>query len=182
MLEEASADAPSPRAATITIGYAFQPIGMVLMMGGCCFGAISGSVLPASDQPIDHWAEFFSPGQAFGAAMTIGTLTTGIGGLALVAVGIGLQGEHPKSGWAGLVVTGAMTVIYALVTAVLFWRTQSGIASISAGVFTVGSLVLLCLAAHAARVLKLNPPPADRSKVTDEELQEMRDRRRRRYE
>ncbi len=179
MPEDTPVEPPSPRASAISVGYAFQSIGLVLMMGACCFGALSGSILPTNDQPMDPWAEFFSPEVVIGAALTIGTLTSGIGGVALFAVGIGLQGEHPQSGRVGVAVTVTMTLIYAAVAATLLWRTQLSVASIAAVVFVVGSLILLSLAAHSARVLKLHPPPEDRSTVTEEQLEEMRDRRRR---
>ena len=182
MPEDTPAEPPSPRASAISVGYAFQPIGLVLMMGACCFGALSGSILPKNDPPIDPWAEFSSLEVLIGAALTIGTLTSGIGGVALLAVGIGLQGEHPQSGRVGVAVTTTMTLIYVMVAATLLWRTQLSVASITAVVFVVCSVILLSLAAHSARVLKLHPPPADRSAVTEEQLEEMRDRRRRRHE
>lgn len=171
--------ASSPRAFAIGTGSVFQTVGSVFLLGSCCFWSLSGRVVARASQPAAHWGEYLTGDRLPAAVLMIGVVTTLIGGIGLVGVGIGLTGERPGSGRAGLLLTAVMGIIYSAATVLLALYGDSWLQCLPAAAFTAGTLVLFLLAAHSASVLSRFPPPPNQNVVTDEQLQADRERRRR---
>lgn len=93
---------------------------------------------------------------------------TFLGGLALVAFGIGIQGEKYGSAFWGAISAGALVLLW-LVCASIWglaagaWL-RAGLALLLAGL----NAMLMLLAAYSARTLRLFPPPPDESVVSGE--------------
>lgn len=170
--------APSPRDPVIAIGYALQTLSMFFMGGACCLGFFSNHLLPGFSQAS---GDILSGEHLAASALAISTLTTAIVGMGLLGVGIGLQGEHPGSGRMGVMVTAVVGLVYGVATIILAYETGASGGTFMTGILTLIMFVLLTLCAHAARLLKAYPPPADRSVVTDEFIREYKDERRRRH-
>lgn len=168
---------PSPRAFASATGTVFQTVGAVFLLGSCCFWSFSGSLVPRASTRVERWIEFLSPEHAPLAALGVGLLTTFVGGVALVAMGVGLTGERRYSGAAASAVALIMTVMYAALSGVLLLAVGSMVTSIVAAVFAIVCGVLFLLAAHSASVLRRFPPPADQAKATEAFLEEQRRQR-----
>jgi hypothetical protein len=108
----------------------------------------------------------------------VNIVTTFLGGFGLLASGLGLQGEHPRSGLAGMAASGVLTIGW-IGTAVAYgaWAQLWGAAAI-AGAVGVGALGLFLLAGNSARILREHPPDANRNVVTDEFIEAQRQKRR----
>ena len=108
----------------------------------------------------------------------IGTVATFVCGFGLFAAGLGLQGEHPRSGVAGMVVSGVLLAVWAACLLTLLLAGGTLIQGILAAGMGLLATVLFLLAGNSARVLRLHPPPADLNVVTDEFLEARRRERR----
>jgi len=99
-----------------------------------------------------------------------------VGGIALLAVGAGLQAERPASGRHAMIVTGAMTATYLCIAGVLLFKSGAPIAAATAGILGVLSLLLFMLAGHSAAVLRAHPP-RDNGTLARDLDRELTDRR-----
>lgn len=161
--EVAGANEPSPRAFATTTGFVFQIVSVGFLLGSCCAGALAGWTAERASDPGSRWIDFLASEQRATALGVIILLTTMIGGIGLLTAGIGLQGEHPKSGRLAMIVTGAMTVVLFGLGVVLYIETGSWLRVVVP--FGAGAVcaVLFLLAGHSAAILKAYPPPADRN-------------------
>lgn len=176
--DDAGSSPDSPRAHVIATGHIFFSVGLVFLLGACCFWGFSSHVVRPADEPAARWADYFSGDRLPAAMLTIGVATTLIGGFGLVAVGVGLQGERPSSGPVAVVLTALMAIVYWGTCAVLIVKTGSWSYALTPAVFALASTVLFAVAVHCAAVLRRFPPPPDQNVVTDEFLEEYRKRRR----
>lgn len=168
---------PSPRAFASATGTIFQTVGALFLLGSCCFWSFSGTVVPRTADHIQRWTQFLSAKHAPLAALGVGMLTTFVGGIALVAMGVGLTGERRHSGTVATIVALVMTLIYGALSGVLLLAVGSVAASIVAAVFAFVCGVLFLLAAQSASVLRRFPPPPDQGKATAAFLDEERRKR-----
>ena len=167
--KEPDADSsPAPRASVIAIGYLFQSIGLVLLLGAFCFWPFSSRFVTPAEAPPQRWTEYLLGDRAAAALFTIGLATTFIGGIGLVAVGVGLQGERRSSGRAAMAVTAAMAASYWVSGGLLIVKTGSWLHALTATAFATLATLLLVSAAHCAAVLRRFPPPSDQNVVSDE--------------
>lgn len=170
-------ETPSPRAFAIGTGVWCQTVGMVLLLGGCCLWGLSDRITTRASEPAPQWTDFLF-NESFPAAIwTLGLATTFVGGLALVAVGVGLQGERAGSGRVAMVVTALMTLIYLALAVALAAGAESWYAALAPGLLAVVTGVLFLLSGNSAATLRRFPPPPDQSKATAEFLEEHRRRR-----
>jgi hypothetical protein len=130
-------------------------------------------IKPSSHTP-NSWVAHLRGDQWLAALLTLDAVVTVVGGLALVAAGIGLYGERPGSAKLAMAVSGGL--------AVASW-TSSAIMLLKGGIWglaLVGAIlgavcaVLFLLGAHSAAVLHKFPPPADRAEATEEFLRQYR--------
>jgi hypothetical protein len=164
----------SPRAHCVAAGLLFQSIGSILLFGSCCLWSMSGLIEPKVDEPPGQWLGLLWGEHRTTALLTLNMITSFVGGMALLAAGVGLTGEKRLSGRLAMVIAGLMTLLYvgsAIAFAVLDGRWG---AMILAGVLGVVCGGLFLAAAHCAAILKRHPPPADQNVVTDEFLERYR--------
>lgn len=109
--------------------------------------------------------------------MAILLLVSLVGGLGLLAVGLGLQGERSGSGSAAMIVSALMAACY-IVVAVIY-LVALGRVLVALALFGLGLLgvLLFMVAGHSAAILKKFPPPADLNVATPEILEEFRQKR-----
>jgi hypothetical protein len=167
----------NPRATAVAAGYLFASIGLVFSFGACCFWSLSSRIVEPAHAPPTHWLEYFSGERLPAAVLTIGVVSTLVGGFGLVGVGVGLQGEKPGSGTAASVLTGALACIYGACTTALIVRGDVWLQAIVPLVFALLATAMFALALHAAAVLRRYPPPKDQHAVTDDMLKSMHRRR-----
>jgi hypothetical protein len=170
-----SAD-PNPRAFAIGTGVVLQTVGTILALGSCCLWSTSSLYMRPAGAPADRWRDFFFA-DPVAAGWTVGVLTSFVGGIGLIAAGVGLQGERPGSGRFAMGVTGGMAAVFALLAGWLIVAEKAyGLAVMPAVLAGVcGFLFALC--GHSASVLRRFPPPADLSRATPEILEEYRRKR-----
>jgi hypothetical protein len=165
MRSDSSDDSPSPRAFAQASGVVLQLVGVVLALGTCCWWTFAGLGAPA--EPVDASAvprTFAEQWRAADASRLWGMFAVCVslvGGLALAALGLGLQAEKRRSGTAA---TWVSTV------GALFWFVYFAYAlTHGAGVGRLAWCVLmfvawgLCavLSIISADELKRHPPPPD---------------------
>ncbi len=169
---------PSPRAHVISAGHVFQSVGLLFSLGACCFWAFSTHLVEPADQPASRWTEYLSGDRLPAAVLTIGVVTTLVGGIGLVAVGVGLHGERRGSGRTAVALTAVMAAIYWGAGILLIIKTASWSYSLAPALFALATTGLFTLAVHSAAVLSRFPPPPDQNVVTDEFLKDHLERRR----
>lgn len=172
-----SQPAPSPRAFAMGSGFVFQTVGGILVLASCIVGGISAWAVPKASAPLLSWMDFFRGENLPSALMTVALLTSLVGGLALLAVGLGLQGERASSGRAAMIASGLMSASYTIVAlayVVILGRVVSALF-----VFALAALaaLLFMLAGHSASILRKFPPPSDLNDATPELLEEFRQKR-----
>lgn len=165
--EKLPSSSSSPRAFAQASGLVLQLIGVILALGTCCWWSFAG----LTDERIRPTSQPDSLGDIVRAAdgsrlwSMSAVCVSFVGGLALAALGLGLQAEKRRSGAAASAVAGAGTV---------FWFVYFGYAlTHGAGVGRLLWSVLmfiawgLCavLSVISADELKRNPPPADLGKA-----------------
>lgn len=165
-LPEASTP-PSPRAFAQASGLVLQVIGVILALGTCCWWSFAGltdeRIRPTS-QP-DSLRDIVRASDGSRLWSMSAVCVSFVGGLALAALGLGLQAEKRRSGAAASAVAGM---------GALFWFAYFGYAlTYGAGIGSlVWSLLMLVawglcavLAVISADELRRNPPPADLGKA-----------------
>lgn len=165
----------NPRTFAIGTGAVLQTVGTLLALGGCCLWSTSNYFLRPADGPAARWSDFLFANPA-AAAWTIGMLTSFVGGIGLIAAGVGLQGERASSGRIAMFVSGTMTLIF---VGLVVWLVihAAYLAALTPLALAVICGFLLALSGHSASILKHFPPPEDLSRATPEILEEHRRRR-----
>lgn len=176
-LDKTPPDKPSPRAFATATGTVFQTVGTVFLLGSCCFWWFSDRLVPRVEGGIDRWTDLFTIEHAPIAALGVGALTTLVGGLAFIAVGVGLTGEKRRSGTLATFISLVMACVYWALSGVLALAVGSVATATVAAIFGAVCTVLFLLAGHSASVLKSFPPPPDQDAATDEILEEHRRKR-----
>lgn len=168
----------NPRAFVTATGFVFQTVGGVhlalgvayLLASGLFGGGTERRARPSGDDAVRrNWVA---------TATTVGTLAALAGGMALAALGVGMQGERPGTARWGMVACGLLTGI-GLTSALLFGLSGSawGRMLLAAG-HGCANGVLFLLAGHSRTILKKFPPPADQNVVDDAWLEAHAQRRR----
>ena len=173
------ADSPSPRAFAIATGFVFQSVGMMSVLGVCCFWSLTTYFVPPDAGSGTHWMENLSGERLASALVTIGVAVSLVGGMGLIGVGVGLQAEQPSSGWAAMIVTSILAMTYWVVCALFVFKVGSWSGGIVSGLFAAAITVLFALSTHSAGILRRFPPPPNQNVVTDEFLEQHRYGRRR---
>lgn len=168
---------PSPRAFAIGTGAVFQTIGLLMVLAACIAWAISAFAIKSNTQPASKWSDFLREPYLASALLTLALAATLIGGLALLAVGVGLQGERRNSGRAAMIATGFVTTAYLLVSVLYVVGLQLYVRAIFFLLLGLASVVLFMLAGHSASILKKFPPPPGLNDATAELLEEFRQKR-----
>jgi len=178
-------ESDNPRAFVTGAGFVLQGAGMIFMFGACGVWLFSAFFIDKADAPVDRWTDYLSSSSSTAAYITLGLLTSLVGGIGLAAVGVGLQGEKASSGYWAMGVAGLMAGLFGALSVALFTREGSwGIGLVTASLF-VGSIGLFLLACYSAGILRKHPPPQDLNDVTDEFLdayRAKRDERRKKYD
>lgn len=173
-----SADGPpNPRALVTASGYVFQVLGGSLIFAACGGWLVCALTSPAATTPAARWTDYLAGPNLATALLTLGLFTGFVGGLGLMAAGLGMQGEKKSSAMTGMVVGGSMALVY-LVLAILLMASAQRYALGAAALI----LVVLCggaaiLAAISHSTLCGFPPPDDYNLLTDEIMEDIRRRR-----
>lgn len=171
--------ASPPRAFVTATGFVYQVAGAfyVAVAGG--YWLISGRLQDEAPVPIETVKQFVDPANVLLALTTLNILVAVAAGLAMVAFGIGLQGERRRSGIGAMITTGLLAAV-ALTSAVLY--ALYGPAWVPMVIVTLHGavgMVLFLLAGHSAGILKRFPPPENQNVVDDAWLEEYARNRRR---
>ncbi len=175
----------NPRAFVTGTGFVLQGAGMVFMLGACGVWLFSAFFIDKADAPVETWTDYLNSSSSAAAYITLGLVTCLVGGIGLAAVGVGLQGEKPSSGYWAMGVTGIMAGLFGALSATLFLREGFWGIGLVAASLLVGSIGLFMLACYSSGILKKHPPPPDLNDFTDELLDEYRakrDERRKKYD
>lgn len=170
---------PSPRAFAALVGKAYIALGAMLSLGSCCFWSFSGSLIDKTPVRMNHLADLFTPEHLPTGLALLVFLTAFVGGMGILAAGVGLNGELRRSGYLAMFASGWPTVAW-IVCGVVLYRASApvGLILLSAALAVFG-IILFVLALLAAGVLAAYPPPQDQSVVRDDVLEQMKTRRRR---
>lgn len=150
---------PPPRAFTQGVGTVFQFAGVMLFLGFffvCCFsGLLSKETATQTHLAEVGWGAYTAQ-RAISIGMAVGVML----GIALAAIGLGLQAQRRRAP-AFAVVACAFAVVFWLFHAILFAQAARSIlltalAAALGGVF----VVLLLLAIGSSREMQRNPTPA----------------------
>ncbi|OWY70418.1 hypothetical protein B7486_16660 [cyanobacterium TDX16] len=156
-----STPTPSPRAFCQATGFIYQGVGVVLMLGSCCFWSFSGRVQEEArpteaGRAIVEAAKDFAPQQfwAMGAVVLLFA-----GGLAIAALGLGLQHERPASAsWAKWTTLAVAIYFWAyLWMSTLVWERATARIALAA-VMALAWTVLFLLAGASVAEMRKNPP------------------------
>ncbi len=180
-LDQPTPTQPSPRAFATGTGFVFQIVGFGLFLGACCLWSFSGRVFQEASRTVPNWLTYLSGAEAGRALATIGVVTTFLSGLGMVAAGLGLQGERPRSGLAAMIATGLPAAIQAAVCILLIRETGSWISGLVPGLLAILGLVMFLLAGHSRQILRSFPPDPNQSVVSDDFLKELARKRRDRH-
>lgn len=165
---EPESTADSPRAFAVRTGQLCQTVGVAFLLGACCLWSFGGRLVQKADHPPEHWTGYLAGDRLPAAILTIDVAATLIGGIGLLAAGIGLCGERPGSGTFAAIVNSVLSLVYWLSCAVLAVKAGSWPGSLTAAAFALVTTALLLLSLHSAAVLRRFPPPADQNVVTEE--------------
>ncbi|NOT00552.1 MAG: hypothetical protein HOP29_07980 [Phycisphaerales bacterium] len=167
-----------PRAFVTATGFVFQAAGGVHVAMGVVYLLASGLYGGDSGTRAVATGDAAEPLKISATVTTVGTLAVLAGGMALAALGVGMQGERPGSARWGMVASGLLAGI-GLGSAVLFAMPGSawGRAILAIG-HGCANGVLFLLAGHSRSILKEFPPPADQNVVDDAWLEAHAQRRR----
>lgn len=166
--------APSPRAFAIGTGVVLQTAGILFVVGAFCCWGLSSLVEKPAKVPETRWMDYLAGDRLPAAALTLGIVVALVGGLGMLAAGVGLQGERPSSGWIASVVTGVTAALYWVLCGVLLVKVGSVVGAIATATLGAVMSCLFALSWRSASVLRRFPPPADQSVVTEEFLEEHR--------
>lgn len=169
----------SPRAFATATGFVFQVAGAICALGSCCIASISGFVFSPASSPAEHWFSYLSADRFETAMATLLIVVSLVGGLGLVAAGIGMQAERPRSGGAGMWASGLMAIGCGVAGVARLIHGSPPSALIGPVVIGVMATALFLLAGHSRQILRQFPAPADQNVVDDAFLEEHRRSRRR---
>ncbi|HEY3245982.1 MAG TPA: hypothetical protein VGM03_21780 [Phycisphaerae bacterium] len=175
---------PTPRAFVSATGLLFQVVGVIYVLGGCCLWSLAGQLI---DRPAEVRSWWSTQGagenvlvaggrdvrplwaQRAGAAAVVGTF---LGGLALTAFGIGMQGEKQRSAIWGTLAAGALALLWLACAAAWMLLASAWLRAGLAVLLSAVNTLLMLLAAYSARTLRLHPPPPDTGIVSPEFVQQ----------
>ncbi len=155
----------SPRAFANTTGVVYQIAGMGYFLGGGGYWFISGRVQGRSAVRVETLGDDLDEANILLSITTANVLAAVVGGLAMMALGVGLLGDRRRSATGAMIASGLLAVIN-LAGAVLYvvfgpaWLRMVVVAFLGAC-----NTVLFLLAGHSAAVLREHPPPADQGVV-----------------
>ncbi len=161
----------SPRSFAIGTGILLTCVSSLLVLGSCCLWSFSGHLIPweaSASAAQFHWLRHLP--SALSAA---GLLTSLLGGLGLLAAGIGLYGERPSSGPLAVAVSACMAILYWAGFVLWVVKVQTWGRACVFAIFAVVMTVLFPLALHSAKVLRRFPPSPQESIVTEETLRKL---------
>lgn len=158
---------PPPRAFVTATGYTYQLVGMIYLLAFGFYWVISGRVQAKASVRIDSLVDYFAPGNVLLTVTMVMILSGVAGGLAMVTLGIGLQGERRWSGVGAMIVVGSLAVIGSIGAVLYIMHGPAWGRAVVAGGWSVMNTVLFLLAGNSASILKRNPPPKDQNFVDD---------------
>ena len=176
---------PSPRAFVTACGYVFQVLGGLLVFAACGGWLASGLTAPAATIPAARWTDYLTGPNLTAALLTLGFFTGFVGGLGLMAAGLGMQGEKKGSAMTGMMVSGAMSLAYLVLAFLLLANAQRYVFGAAVVILSLlcGGAAILAAISHST--LKRFPPPGDYNLLTEEiidEVRRKRDERRKEYD
>jgi hypothetical protein len=152
-----SSPTPPPRAFTQGLGVVFQVSGCVLFLAAmfvCCGSSLlSKEWAEHTDLTKIGWTNYSAQ-----RALTICVAAGVFFGVALAAVGLGMQAEHRRAAMMGVILTLAGVTFWLVHTIFAAAAARSEFATILAGGLAVAFIALLVLAVAAAREMERNPP------------------------
>lgn len=173
------ADTPrDPRTFVRGSGLILQVVGLVLVLGGCLIGSLSGVLQTQQARPAMTAREWFvgSPAQVLTA---LDILLSTAAGLALLTFGLGMQHERRRAAVGAMIAAGGLAVVWWASTLAALLLAPSALRVAVNALFALAATVLFLLAGAAHREARLHPPPPDEP-VTPEFLAEIERQRRHR--
>lgn len=171
----------NPRAFCVAAGTWFSIIGVVMCTLGCCAGVLFAYAEVPLPKPPPQWLDYLKgENRPMGFRMVFQILLF-LGGLLFTAIGIGLRSERKSSATLALVIT----PIFAFANSsacYLLWQADRYGWSVLAALVALTCVFLFFAATGCHATFRQFPPPKDQYSVTNAQLEEMRNQRRRRYE
>ncbi|MGB0714627.1 MAG: hypothetical protein ACPGXK_02040 [Phycisphaerae bacterium] len=171
----------NPRAFVTGTGFVFQGFGGFLLAGSCLIWVLGNVAVPVKAPDADSWGDLMTPEGVKRLTAATGIVTSWVGSLALLATGVGLQGERPRSAGRAQFVAFVLTFIYLACAVLLIVLGMQWLAALVFTVMAAVSVGLLALASRSVQVMKQHPPPEGYNEVTDEWVEEyLQEKRRKR--
>lgn len=170
-IERGSSGDP-PRAFAQGVGVVLQGLGVALFLSNCCLCSLAGlwdtnltsvearEVMARDPELITQPGSYLrDPGRA-AAAVTL--LAATVGGLALAALGLGMQADRPRPAYGAAGVHILLVLIFAA-TGVLLWTAATGWAMLAWHAVLLVALAagLPFTLAACGQVMRHPPPPVD---------------------
>ena len=156
-----------PRAFTQGVGLIFQVVGVLLFlaMSSICCGSSLLSKDFATQTNLTHVGWHFSgdpvdrPTYSAQKALSISVFASVFFGLALAAIGLGLQAEHARAAGLAVVLTSIAALFWFVQAVFSFAAVGSVLFGLIASVLTIVFAIACGFAIHAAGEMRRNPPP-----------------------
>lgn len=169
----------SPRSFAIGAGIILIFAGTVLFLGACCLASFGATLDWRNVPPPMKWADYFES-QRLPMTLALATLTTTfVGGLMLIAGGVGLYGERSSAGPLSSICTILLAILYGVLAGTQYFQGATRTSAILPTLLALVMIGLVPLAWRAAGVMRRHPPPPDQNAVNDNWLRENAPRRRR---
>lgn len=171
----------SPRAFCLSAGTWFCFLGALLFVSGACGAAWQVFLSEPLPRAPNRWVDLLTHEFQYAGLTALVHVLGFVGGMMLLAAGLGLRAERPASATLALGATSLLVVFY--VASVVVWLLMGRYVVAFLAFLAAGLQFFLFLAAAGCRAtFRAHPPPPDQNTVTEAQLEEMRNRRRSRYD
>jgi hypothetical protein len=175
--ESPGENAENPRAFVTGSGFVLQVYGGLLAFSACAIWGVSAMTPTSTATPAARWTDHLTGPQSAAALLTIGLFAGFVGGLALMAAGVGMQGEKRGSAAIATAVSGLLAGVFVALSALLAFSAGRFLMSGAALVVGTLSIAATLLSAISHQTLRRFPPPEDYHLLTEEILEDLRRRR-----
>jgi hypothetical protein len=162
----------NPRGFSQATGFLLQAVGATFFLGSCVWATATDLfqdrppiATPQSDGLIvgsdfTTWFGRFDFPAKLDMAQVVCTV---LGGMAMFAVGMGLQADRKSAANFAVAVTAVLCIFWIVDVLLRLWLLPSVIGILVAIAFSVASALLFLMAGHSRQVLLAHPPPADQN-------------------
>jgi lysylphosphatidylglycerol synthetase-like protein (DUF2156 family) len=173
---------PSLRAFASGTGLVFQYTGFAYLGIAGFYWFASGRLDPPSAVPVETLADYFAPANVTFAITTANVLAGVVGGLAVFALGLGLQAEKRQAAIGGIIVSLILELITTTSAVLFITAADAWGRAVVVAIISLMNIVLLMLAGRSLVILNAHPPPPDDNEVDSAWIEEYHRNRRRPFD